>query len=171
MSKVEEDRSRRKGSVKRRLSCYFVGFVCSTQSVVSHRSLLSRVAREQLDRFQSNLDFSSLKRHASVPNFYIMPGVVGIYLVAKLCASGRVARFSRKMCESCELIEVVVVGLVSPFIFFHFWEEFKISNGLIDRKDENGLLLIVLRFSSILFPIIYISNLFLLWKVRKEFFF
>lgn len=100
------------------LSRYFVGFVCSTQSVVSHRSLPSRLARE---RFQSNSDFSSFKRHASIPNIiYIMPGVARIYLVAKLCASGRVARFSRRMYESCELIEIVVAGLVSPFVFVHF---------------------------------------------------
>lgn len=79
------------------------------------------LAWHESNQIQSNLDFSSLKRHASIPNIYIMPGVAGIYLVAKLCASGRVVRFSRKMYESCELIEVVVVvGLVSPFVFFHF---------------------------------------------------
>lgn len=133
------------------LSRYFVGFVCSTQSVVSHRSLPSRLARE---RFQSNSDFSSFKRHASIPNIiYIMSGVVRIYLVAKLCASGRVRkRFSRRMYESCELIEVVVAGLVSPFVFFHFWEKFKIFESI--KRREQGW--IIVDRSSILFdPVFY----------------
>ena len=57
------------------------------------------------------------------------------------------------MCESCELIEVVVVGLVSPFVFFHFWEEFEISNGLIDRADAEWIT--VDRSSILFYPVSY----------------